>query len=382
MSFDEHNNLLISETTEFAGSYTRNFRKLGVDVKCIIGNDIVLQNKWKNENGCRDGNQLEILDKQIGEFRPDILWIENANSVTREWMDAVRTKNKYIRLIAAYHCSPYNSRIINCLQGVDFVVTCTPGLKKSFNDIGLRSYLVYHGFDTDLLKRLEKSSMQPERKIVFSGSLFTGGELHNSRIDLIEKILRADLGLELYVNLEKAYKIRIKQTLYSINKILKNLGLKGIINTIPVLGYSKETIRSYSSLLINSSHPPLYGFDMYELFSHSKSVLNIHVGVAGDYAGNMRLFEVTGVGSCLLTDNKKNLPDLFIPGAEVVVYDNVNDCIDKIKWLSQNETERIKIAASGHQRTLTDHTVEKRCRQIIDIINSELGKSSLTNDNA
>jgi spore maturation protein CgeB len=121
---------------------------------------------------------------------------------------------------------------------------------------------------------------------------------------------------------------------------------------------------------------------MYELFSHSKSVLNIHVGVAGDYAGNMRLFEVTGVGSCLLTDNKKNLPDLFIPGAEVVVYDNVNDCIDKIKWLSQNETERIKIAASGHQRTLTDHTVEKRCRQIIDIINSELGKSSLTNDNA
>ena len=80
--------------------------------------------------------------------------------------------------------------------------------------------------------------------------------------------------------------------------------------------------------------------------------MNIHIGVAGDYAGNMRIFEVTGVGSCLLTDNKKNMSDLFEPGKEVVVYDSPEDCIAKVKWLLENENERKKIAGSGQKKTL------------------------------
>jgi len=89
----------------------------------------------------------------------------------------------------------------------------------------------------------------------------------------------------------------------------------------------------------------------------------------------MRMFEVTGVGSCLLTDNKKNMNDLFIPGVEVVTYDNPDDCIEKAKWLLNHEEERKKIAFAGHQRTLKFHTVENRCRTIIEIIENELSNS-------
>ena len=46
-------------------------------------------------------------------------------------------------------------------------------------------------------------------------------------------------------------------------------------------------------------------------------VLNIHSDefwlITG---GNIRMFEATGVGSCLLTDHKQNLQDLFIPDEE------------------------------------------------------------------
>ena len=114
---------------------------------------------------------------------------------------------------------------------------------------------------------------------------------------------------------------------------------------------------------------------MFKLFNRSKIVLNFHIGVAGDYAGNMRMFEVTGVGSCLLTDNKKNINDLFIPGSEVVTYDNPDDCIEKAKWLLNHEDERKKIALAGHQRTLKFHTVENRCRTIIDILEEVLNHS-------
>ena len=35
-------------------------------------------------------------------------------------------------------------------------------------------------------------------------------------------------------------------------------------------------------------------------------------------AGNIRMFEITGVGSCLLTENFNNIPQLFDIDKEVV----------------------------------------------------------------
>ena len=42
------------------------------------------------------------------------------------------------------------------------------------------------------------------------------------------------------------------------------------------------------------TEPAVFGLDMYKLISKSKIILNIHGEIAGDYAGNVRLFEATG----------------------------------------------------------------------------------------
>ena len=136
----------------------------------------------------------------------------------------------------------------------------------------------------------------------------------------------------------------------------------------------EEKVKNYPELILQKKLDPVYGTEMYNLFANSKIVLNNHLGATGNYAGNMRLFEVTGVGSCLLTDNKINITDLFIPGNEIIVYDNINDCIEKVKWLLENDYKRKKIALDGQKRTLSDHTVEKRCFQIKSIIDKELEK--------
>jgi len=52
----------------------------------------------------------------------------------------------------------------------------------------------------------------------------------------------------------------------------------------------------------------------------SKVVLNIHADSSPRFASNMRLFETTGMGACLLTDGRKNLTELFEPGIEVAEY--------------------------------------------------------------
>jgi spore maturation protein CgeB len=235
--------------------------------------------------------------------------------------------------------------------------------------------MVYHGFDNELLSKIDKKEDPYLDNLIFSGSLITGGSNHNARINLIESLLRERIDLALYVTLESNYRIKAKQLIYMLSNFLKKLKMQRITERVPIFEYGLTPVKNYSDTLLKSNHNPLYGIDMYNLFNNSKIVLNMHIDVAGEYAGNMRMFEVTGVGSCLLTDNKKNIKDLFVAGEEVVVYDSPGDCIDKVKWLLENEHERAKIAGMGQKRTLESHTVEKRCKSIIDIINKEFSIS-------
>ncbi|MBA7587263.1 hypothetical protein ES708_29285 [subsurface metagenome] len=203
-----------------------------------------------------------------------------------------------------------------------------------------------------------------------------GGGYHNKRIELIEDILKANIDLRIYGNLEKKYKIKAKQSIYYTVKLLNFLRLGKYIQNAPLLNkyidYAATPISNYSKRLVKAIKPPIFGVDMYKLLRKSKIVLNTHGEAANEYAGNMRLFEATGMGSCLVTDNKKNLNELFDLDHEVIAYDRSEDCIEKVKWLLENEGERRKIAKSGQLRTLKSHTIEDRCKLIIDIICREL----------
>jgi spore maturation protein CgeB len=372
LSYIEHQALLLNDTTEFAGSYYRNFKRLGIEADCIITNYTSLQNKWRSENGVISRDTQKIIFEQVKSYNPDVLWVEDLNHINSSWLEHIRTEIKRIKLIVAYHCAGFNRSVIEKLRGFDFVITCTPGIKQSFESEGIRSYLVYHGFDKDALLRLENHSNTQKHNLVFSGSLFPGANLHNDRIDFIEGLLQENADLTLYVNLEKQYKIKIKQSIYFLSTLMNKLRLKGVIDKIPVFDYARSPVRNYSGRLLSSNHKSVFGIEMYNLFNSSNIVLNMHVDVAGNYAGNMRLFEVTGIGSCLLTDNKKNIGDLFDINTEIVVYNSVEDCVEKAKWLIEHNDEREKIAVCGQQKTLKLHTIEDRCRTIIDIIDREL----------
>ena len=79
----------------------------------------------------------------------------------------------------------------------------------------------------------------------------------------------------------------------------------------------------------------------------------------------MRLFETSGVGTCLLTDARHNLSGLFEADREIMVYESVEDCIEKIGWLLAHPLEAAQIAAAGQSRTLKDHTFARRA-EVLD----------------
>ena len=65
----------------------------------------------------------------------------------------------------------------------------------------------------------------------------------------------------------------------------------------------------------------------------------------------MRMFEATGAGAKLITDDKTNLHELFEPGKEAITYRRPADCLEAVRYYTAHEAERKSIAQSGRART-------------------------------
>ena len=111
---------------------------------------------------------------------------------------------------------------------------------------------------------------------------------------------------------------------------------------------------------------------MYNILHTSLITLNHHVDVAGDYAGNVRLFEATGTGTLLVTDWKTNLHKMFVPGKEVVAYRSPEECVEMVQYYLEHDEERGAIAHAGQQRTLRDHTYYQRMQEFEAIVRKYL----------
>jgi len=202
--------------------------------------------------------------------------------------------------------------------------------------------------------------------------MYTGGGFHKTRIEYLESFIRAKLPLKIYGSLEPTAKVLTKIAASASINSFKKIGAADWIKHIPILknyeSYGESSINLYSRRLRASVLPPVYGLDQFKLLAKTRICFNIHGEIARGCAGNARLFEATGVGTCLVTDWKDNIPELFVPDKEVVTYKSKKECADKIKWLLENKEEAQKIAEAGMARTLKDHTIQRRVSQINDII--------------
>ena len=131
-------------------------------------------------------------------------------------------------------------------------------------------------------------------------------------------------------------------------------------------GKIKEALNVYK--IGKNNRGPSFGQDMYKVFGSSMITLNVHIDLANNRAANIRLFEATGMGCCLLTDWKENISDYFIPEEEVVTFKSKSECLEKIKYLLDNPDLRKQIAEAGQKRTISCHTMEKRVNTLAKYI--------------
>jgi len=79
------------------------------------------------------------------------------------------------------------------------------------------------------------------------------------------------------------------------------------------------------------------------------------------YCPSGRLFEAAACGVPILSDAWPGLEEFFQPGAEIVV---ARDTDDAVAALGMSDEERARIARAARDRTLAEHTAERRATQL------------------
>jgi glycosyltransferase involved in cell wall biosynthesis len=72
-----------------------------------------------------------------------------------------------------------------------------------------------------------------------------------------------------------------------------------------------------------------------------------------------RIFEGMACGKLVLTDRlpeETSLYQMFIEGEDIVYYDEMFDCIEKMNYYNENEAERERIAHNGMMKVLHNYT--------------------------
>lgn len=81
----------------------------------------------------------------------------------------------------------------------------------------------------------------------------------------------------------------------------------------------------------------------------------------------LRVFDVLGVGGFLITNYQPEIVEYFKPGEDLVVYEDIKDMQDKIKYYLEHEEERSAIARHGYETICNNYTYDIMLKKIFEI---------------
>ena len=122
--------------------------------------------------------------------------------------------------------------------------------------------------------------------------------------------------------------------------------------------------------------PPRFGMDMHRLFKRGRICLNAMIDVGQDMSANMRLFEIAGTGGFQLMEHHEDIHRYFEPGREIATYRSPEELIEKVKYYLENPDERHEIARRGRERCEREFSMEKRIPWFEEILSNHLETAS------
>ncbi len=311
----------------------------GLELMEVVLNCKPLQEQWAVENGLVvEGADwmLRILCEQVRRFDPEVLIFHDQEYLDVEFQAEV-LRHCRPRLVVAWdgiaRCDA--ARFANC----HLVLTNFPFVRDFYRSAGLRAEVLPYSFHADIAEQL--GTLERIYPLTFAGSLVVRSDLHVRRLRLVSELakrfpltVRATGSILQWKWTERTQRRRLRHFHWSEAMDVHRLGRANL--------------------------GAVHGLPMYRFFGESLVTFNVHIDNARNVASNMRLFEATGMGACLLTDGADGMEDYFEPDTEVVLYGSRSEAVEKARWLFDNPEKARAIGDAGFQRTMRDHIFEKR----------------------
>jgi hypothetical protein len=364
-------------------------------IEIFLGNEYIFK-KILNEYSINFSNFDQSLEKLIKKINPKIIIMRDIAIYPIESILKIKQSQNLNFKIILLNGFPIRNK--NQYNLFDCVVFRNPWLIRTFKNLCKKTELIYHCFNTNIHDRVKIIEFNKRQRIIsFDGSSYSHGFYeHKKRYFYLFKLLEKNLidanifeknSLYYYLIyylfiLTKKYKkfelviIIFLKNISKLNKFLFNRYYKKIDNLIQnIENFNSDNYNLFyrgplTKNFKNKINKPNFGDEYYTSISQSKISLNIHTESMGNTACNIRLFEITGMKSCMLTENFENLKDLFDINNEVITYSSINELIEKINFLKENLNYAENIANNGFKRLIKDHSDVVRSQQYLHLIKS------------
>lgn len=301
------------------------------------GHELVIMDHRSYPQQC-----AEQLPQIMKAFKPDLFlclhlandqtyppeYIENLKSVFPEvqyvaWIFDITINGKY-----AYKSNEF----LRLVKTYDYFFTVAKSDVDKFQDAGIPgTYWVPEGYCnySHVLPAMNSNIIRDTKSDVLFVGQFGHKDVHEERMDYLDAI--ASIGVDLRI-LGQAFNMTKKVQACYVGRPTHN---------------DIEHCREVVNTKINFCHSGWKDVDSYV---------------------SARNYRVSAAGGFMLCNDGKGVRDLWEVDKEVVVYSNIKECLDKVRYYLEHEDERLEIADAGRQKTLTNYSFDKSIEKIEGIV--------------
>ena len=309
--------------------FTNGFVRNGHDVLEISDRDFIRDNKSFSLIPNRNNFQTFLIDT-FKNYNPDIVFFGHTKNIDLNTFDEFRSINKNIIL------SQWNE---------DPVMPSLNYSKQNISNIQLYSDFVDHNFITTDPSILNKTINKNNFNFFF---------------------VPVDKNIESF----EVYKMRPKNDLFyamshGVNRATLKEGVEDerinfldkLVTKIPDIKYDFYGF---------ANKQPIWGNDFNNSLINSKMGLNLSRGKPTKFYSSNRIASIMGNGLLTFIDKKVQL-DYFFNNKEIIFYSNISELADKIRFYSNKDSIRKKIAKNGKKKYFKLFNEKAITKYFIDI---------------
>jgi len=309
--------------------FTNGFIRNNHDVLEISDRDIIRNNRSLNIFSNKNNFQNYLIET-FKNYNPDLFFFGHTNNIDLNTLEEIKTMNKNL-IVSQWNEDPvmpgleyskkniHNIKLYSQIVDHNFITTHPSIIKKKFNSDNFNFFFV--PVDKNI-ECFDVYNMRPENDLFYAMShgvnratLKDGTE--DSRVEFLDKLVK-----------------KIPEIKYDFY---------GFANRQPIWG------NDFNNNLINS-----------------KMGLNLSRGDPVKYYSSNRIASIMGNGLMTFIDAKVQMQDFF-NNNELIIYNDINDLSEKIKFYAKNDRLRIKIAKNGKRKYFKLFNETIISKYIIDI---------------